>query len=177
MDNTGANLKVLYNREEVQQTVERLAKAISRDYQGKMPLLIGILKGSFIFMADLVRYLTIPAEIEFVSLSSYGKGMETSGQIKMSLSLPCPIEGRDVIIIEDIIDTGLTMSYFLNYLQNQKPASLKLCALVDKPSRRKVPVTIDYLGFTVPDRFIVGYGIDWAEKFRCLSEICFVENP
>ena len=177
MEKPQANLKVLYTQEEIQQTVKQLAMAISRDYQGRMPLLIGILKGSFIFMADLVRYLTIPAEIEFVSLSSYGKGMETSGQVKMALSLPCPIEGRDVIIVEDIIDTGITMSYFLEYLRKQKPASLRLCALVDKPSRRKVPVSIDYLGFTVPDQFIVGYGIDWAEKFRCLSEICFVENP
>ena len=177
MEKPQANLKVLYTPEEIQQTVKELALAISRDYQGRKPLLIGILKGSFIFMADLVRYLTIPAEIEFVSLSSYGKGMESSGQIKVVQSLPCPVEGRDVIIIEDIIDTGLTMSYFLEYLRRQKPASLKLCALIDKPSRRKVPVSIDYLGFTVPDRFIVGYGIDWAEKFRCLSEICFVENP
>lgn len=177
MENPDVKIKVLYSREQVQQTVKQLAMAISRDYQGTMPLLIGILKGSFIFMADLVRYLTIPAEIEFVSLSSYGKGMGTSGQVKMALSLPCSIEGRDVIIVEDIIDTGLTISYFLNYLRNQKPASLKLCALIDKPSRRKVPISIDYLGFTVPDQFIVGYGIDWAEKFRCLSEICFVDNP
>lgn len=177
MENPEAHIKVLYTRKEVQQTVERMAIAISRDYDGKLPLLIGILKGSFIFMADLVRYLTIPAEIEFVSLSSYGKGMESTGRIKVVQSLPCPVEGRDIIIIEDIIDTGLTMSYFLEYLRKQKPASLRLCALIDKPSRRKVPVTIDYLGFTVPDRFIVGYGIDWAEKFRCLSEICIVENP
>lgn len=176
MENPDVNVKVLYSRQEVQQTVERLAKAISRDYRGKVPLLIGVLKGSFIFLADLVRYLTIPAEIEFVSLSSYGKGMETSGQVKMALSLPCPIEGRDVIIVEDIIDTGITMSYFFEYLRSQKPASLKLCALCDKPSRRKVPVCIDYLGFTVPDQFIVGYGIDWAERFRCLSEICVVEK-
>lgn len=176
MENLDYNLKVLYGREEIHHAVGRLADAISHDYQGKIPLLVGILKGSFIFMSDLVRCLTIPVEIEFVWLSSYGKGMESSGRIKIARAPLCPVAGRDIIVVEDIVDTGLTVAYFLDYLRKRKSASLRLCALLDKPSRRKVPVSIDYLGFTVPDRFLVGYGLDWGEKFRCLSDLCIVEE-
>lgn len=177
MQKVGSELKVLHSQEEIQQAVSRLAAAISRDYQGKNPLLIGVLKGSFIFMADLVRALTIPVEVEFIWLSSYGKNTETSGRIKVSRALLCPVKGRDIIVVEDIVDTGLTISYLMDYLKKRKPASLRLCALVDKPSRRRVPVSIDYLGFSVPDRFLVGYGLDWGERFRCLSDLCFVEDP
>lgn len=156
--------------------MQRLAAAINRDYQGKTPLLIGVLKGSFIFMADLVRCLTIPVEIEFIRLSSYGKGMESSGRIKVARALMCPVQGRDVLVVEDIVDTGLTVSYLLNYLRKRQPASLRLCALVDKPSRHRVPVSIDYLGFSAPDRFLVGYGLDWGEKYRYLADLCIVEG-
>ena len=156
--------------------VERLAAEIKRDYQGKHPLLIGILKGSFMFMADLIRFLNFPLEVEFIRLSSYGGGKESSGEIKVVQGLRSPIKGRDVLVIEDIVDTGLTLSFLLDYLWKRKPASLKLCTLTDKPSRRQAPVTIDYLGTTVPDKFLVGYGLDWDEEFRNLPDICVLEE-
>jgi len=166
---------VLFSEDEIKQAVAKLAAEIRRDYQGKQPLLIGILKGSFIFMADLIRQLGLPVEVDFVKLSSYGAGKETSGKVKVVQGLKTPIKGRDVLVVEDIVDTGLTLSFLLDYLRKKKPASLRLCALTDKPSRRQVPVTINYLGFTVPDKFIVGYGIDWNEKFRYLPDICFID--
>ena len=173
--NSQSKPHILFTREEVEATVKKLAAEIGKDYQGKCPLLIGILKGSFVFMADLIRLLDFPLEVEFITLSSYGKGKESSGKIRVVKGLRAPIKDRDVLVIEDIVDTGLTISFLLDYLRKKKPASLKLCALTDKPSRRQIPVTIDYLGFTVPNKFIVGYGIDWDEKFRYLPEICFVE--
>jgi len=166
---------ILFRREEIEATVSALAAEIKKDYQDKHPLLIGILKGSFMFMADLIRLLDFPLEVEFIRLSSYGRGRSTPGEIKVVQGLRSLVKGRDVLVIEDIVDTGLTISFLLDYLWKRKPASLKLCALTDKPSRRQVPVTIDYLGFTVPNKFIVGYGIDWDEKFRYLPDICFVE--
>jgi len=168
--------QVLFTREEIEATVRRLAAEISKDYRDKHPLLIGILKGSFMFLADLIRLLDFPLEIEFVRLCSYGRGRESSGRIKTVHGLQSSIEGRDVLVIEDIVDTGLTTAYFLNYLQKKKPASVKLCALADKPSRRRVPVIIDYLGFTVPNKFIVGYGIDCDEEFRNLPDICVLDE-
>ncbi len=167
--------QVLFAREEVAAAVNRLAAEVRRDYQGKRPLLIGVLKGSFVFMADLIRLLDFPLEVEFITLSSYGRGRSTPGAIKVVKGLRAEVKGRDVLVIEDIVDTGHTISFLLDYLKKQKPASLRLCALTDKPSRREVPVAIDYLGFTVPDKFIVGYGLDWDERFRYLPEICFVE--
>jgi hypoxanthine phosphoribosyltransferase len=167
--------KVLFSQDEIKQAVARLAAEIRQDYQGKQPLLIGILKGSFVFMADLIRQLQLPVEVDFVKLSSYGAGKETSGKVKVVQGLKTPIKERDVLVVEDIVDTGLTLSFLLDYLRKKRPASLKLCALTDKPSRRQVPVTINYLGFTVPDKFIVGYGIDWNEKFRYLPDICFID--
>ena len=166
--------RVLFSREEIEAAVKRLAAEIKKDYLGKRPILIGILKGSFMFMADLIRLLDFPLEVEFVRLSSYG-GKETTGKVRKVQGLLSPVKGKDVLVIEDIVDTGLTTGFLLDYLQKQMPASLKLCALTDKPSRRQVPVNIDYLGFTVPNKFIVGYGIDWDEKFRHLPDICFIE--
>ncbi len=163
---------VLFRRQQVEATVNKLAAEISRDYQGKRPLLIGILKGSFIFMADLVRLLDFPLEVEFIRLSSYGRGKESSGKIKVVQGLRSQVRGRDILIIEDIVDTGLTIDFLFEYLRKKKPASIKLCALTDKPARHQIPITIDYLGFTVPNKFIVGYGIDWNEKFRNLPDIC-----
>ena len=168
-------LKKLIKSQEIDSAVQRLASEISRDYQGKNPLLIGILKGSFVFMADLVRRLDMPLEVDFVRLSSYGSGTESSGKIRISGRLNLPVEGRHVIVVEDIIDTGLTTAYFLRYVKRNKPASATLCALTEKPARRKVDVKIDYLGFTVPDKFIVGYGIDWNEQYRNLPDICYIE--
>jgi len=167
---------ILFRREEIEATVKRLAAEIKKDYQGKHPLLIGILKGSFMFMADLIRLLDFPLEVEFIRLSSYGQGRETSGKVKVVQGLRSEVKGRDVLVIEDIVDTGLTISFLLDYLWKRKPDSLKLCALTDKPSRRQAPVTIDYLGFTVPNKFIVGYGLDWDEKFRYLPDICYLEE-
>ena len=166
---------ILFTRDEIETTVKKLAGEISQDYNSKHPLLIGVLKGSFIFMADLIRHLNFPLEVEFIKLSSYGRGRSTPGKIKIVQGLRSKVRSRDVIIIEDIVDTGHTITFLLDYLKKKRPASLKLCALTDKPSRRQVPVNIDYLGFTVPDKFIVGYGIDWDEKFRHLPHIGFVE--
>jgi len=167
--------KILIHQEEIRQAVAKLAAEIRRDYKGKQLLLIGILKGSFVFMADLMRQLELPVEVDFVKLSSYGAGTKTSGKVKMVQGLKTPIKGRDVLVVEDIVDTGLTVSFLIDYLRKKKPASLRLCALTDKPSRHQIPVTIDYLGFTVPNKFIVGYGIDWNEQFRYLQDICFID--
>ncbi len=170
------NLRVLVRRQEIAAAVEKLAAEISQDYQGKYPLLLGVLKGSFIFMADLVRLLDFPLEVDFVRLSSYGQGKESSGKVKVLQGLRSRVRSREVLVIEDIVDTGLTVAFLLDYLRQKKPASLKLCALSDKPSRRQIPVTIDYLGFTVPDKFLVGYGLDWDEKFRNLPDISVLEE-
>jgi len=169
-------LKILFTKEEIEAAVKRLAAEIKEDYQSKYPLLIGVLKGSFMFMADLIRQLDFPLEVEFIRASSYGRGRESSGKIKVAQSLRSPVKGRDVLVIEDIVDTGLTTGFLLDYLRKKKPASLRLCALTDKPSRRQAPVTIDYLGFTVPNKFLVGYGLDLDEKFRNLPDICFLEE-
>jgi hypoxanthine phosphoribosyltransferase len=169
-------LKILISRDEIAQAVERLACEIKRDYQGKQLLLIGVLKGSFVFMADLIRQLDLPLELDFVKLSSYGSARESSGKVRVVQKLQTRIKGRDVLLIEDIVDTGITTSFLLDYLRKKKPASLKLCALTDKPSRHNVPVSIDYLGFTIPDKFIVGYGMDCDEKFRNLPDIYAIED-
>ncbi len=168
--------RILFSRQQIEATVRELAAEISKDYQGKSPLLVGILKGSFMFMADLIRLLDFPLEVEFIRLSSYGRGKESSGKVKVVQGLQSPVKGKDILVIEDIVDTGLSTSFLLDYLRKKKPASLKLCALTDKPSRRQTLVTIDYLGFTVPDKFLVGYGLDLDEKFRNLPHICVLEE-
>ena len=164
--------QVLFSRQEIEAMVKKLAAEISEHYCAKNPLLVGILKGSFIFMADLVRLLDFPLEVDFVRLSSYGSGKESSGEVKVVQELSTGVRGRDVLVVEDIVDTGRSVAFLMDYLQKREPASLKLCVLTDKPSRRQVPVTIDYPGFTVPDKFLVGYGLDWDEKFRNLPDIC-----
>ena len=166
---------ILFTKKEIEATVKKLAAEIGKDYHDKNPLFVGILKGSFVFMADLIRTLDFPVEVEFVRISSYGRGTVSSGKVRAVQCLRTLIEGRHVVVVEDIVDTGLTTGYVADYLRRKKPASLKICALTSKPSRRKVPIDIDYLGFTVPNKFIVGYGIDWDEKFRYLPDICYVE--
>jgi len=169
-------LKILISRDDIAKAVDRLACEIQRDYQGKQPLLIGVLKGSFVFMADLIRQLDLPPELDFVRLSSYGSARESSGKVRVVQGVKTSIKGRDVLVVEDIVDTGTTISFLLDYLKKKKPASLKLCALADKPSRRRVPVPIDYCGFSVPDKFVVGYGLDYDERFRNLPDIYVIED-
>lgn len=154
----------------------RLASEIGRDYREKNPLLVGILKGSFVFMADLVRALDFSLELDFVRLSSYGGGTQSSGSIIIEQRLRSSVRGRHVLVVEDIVDTGITVVFLLDHLKRKKPASLALCALLDKPSRRRVPVTINYLGTTVPDKFLVGYGLDFNEKYRNLPDVCVLED-
>jgi hypoxanthine phosphoribosyltransferase len=175
MDSQGKP-QVLIPRVNIESAVKRLALEITRDYRDKNPLLLGILKGSFVFMADLVRKLDFPLEVEFVRLSSYGSGQQTSGKVKVVQGLRLPVQGRHVLVVEDIVDTGITLAFLLEYLKKKKPASLRLCALTDKPSRRRVPVQIDYIGLTVPDKFLVGYGLDSDEKYRNLPDICVLEE-
>jgi hypoxanthine phosphoribosyltransferase len=169
-------LSILFTSKQIAAAVNRLASEIKRDYLDKNPILIAVLKGSFMFLADLIRRLDFPLEIEFAWLSSYGHGTESSGKIKLVQDVQTEIKGRHVLVIEDIIDTGFTAAFFLEHLRRKKPASLKLCSLTDKPSRTKAKVNIAYLGLTVPDRFIVGYGIDWDEKFRHLPDIYVMEQ-
>ncbi len=169
-------LKILINRDEIAQAIKRLAFEIRRDYQNKQPLLIGVLKGSFMFMADLIRQLDLPLELDFIGLSSYGSSRDSSGKVTVVQGIKTPVKGRDVLVIEDIVDTGITISFLLDYLKKKRPASLKLCALTDKPSRRRVPVSIDYRGFTVPNKFIVGYGLDLNQRFRNLPHIYTLED-
>ncbi len=166
----------LISRDEISAAVARLAGELNRDYRGREPLLIGVLRGSFVFMADLVRLLDFPVEVDFVRVASYGHGKESSGDLHLLLDVGAPVSGRHLLIVEDIVDTGLTAAWLVEHLKERAPLSVKLCALVDKPSRRHVPVTINYLGLTVPDKFLVGYGLDWDQKFRHLPDICYLED-
>jgi hypoxanthine phosphoribosyltransferase len=169
--------KVLFSRQQIETTVARLADEINRDYQDKRPLLVGVLKGSCILLSDLMRQLTIPVEIEFVALASYGQSTHSSGRVKVVKGLSeALVRHRDIIVVEDILDTGLSLTRLLHYLKKKKPASVKICILLDKPSRRKVEVKVDYAGLVVPDSFIVGYGLDWNEQFRQLPDICILED-
>ena len=170
--NSESRPEVLIPGSEIATAIDRLANEIRRDYAGEEPLLLGILKGSFMVIADLVRRLDFPLEIDFIRLSSYGGGTESSGKINVVQGLRSVVRGRNVLVVEDIIDTGLTVAYLLEYLHKRKPASLRLCALLDKPSRRRVPVSIDYIGINVPDKFLVGYGLDCDERYRNLPDIC-----
>jgi hypoxanthine phosphoribosyltransferase len=163
-------LEVLFTPGDIESAVARLAQEIRQDYRDKNPILLGVLKGCFVFMADLVRALDIPLEIEFVSLSSYGQGrIESSGKIQVIQGLRRSVRDRHVVVVEDIVDTGITGDFVLRYLRRRRPASIRVCALFDKGARRRVDVPIDYLGFSVPDRFVVGYGLDYDERYRYLS--------
>ncbi|WAL59063.1 hypoxanthine phosphoribosyltransferase [Thermocoleostomius sinensis] len=166
-------LELLIAQTAIANTVQRLAQEIDRDYVDRSPLMIGILKGSFIFLADLVRAMQIPIrDVEFMRFSSYGSSTTSSGQAQMLMGIAAEtIVNQDVIVVEDIIDTGITTHTALELLQQYQPASLKLCALLNKPERRQRSVQIDYLGFTIPDRFIVGYGIDFNQQYRQLPAI------
>ncbi|NNM67416.1 MAG: hypoxanthine phosphoribosyltransferase [Spirochaetales bacterium] len=158
---------LLFTAREIQARVLELGQQISRDYAGKTPLLVGLLKGSFIFLSDLARALSVDAQVEFMVVSSYGNSQENS-EVRILFDLPVPIQGRDLLIVEDMIDTGLTLAKVVEILSARNPRSVKVCTLLNKPSRRRVPVAIDYNGFDIPDVFVAGYGIDYAQKYRNL---------
>jgi hypoxanthine phosphoribosyltransferase len=167
------SLKVLLSAEQIHNRIAELGAEIDRDYPSGEPVyLIAVLKGAFIFMADLARAMKTPARIEFIGISSYGKGKTSSGQVQLTKDLDAPIEGHDVIIVEDILDTGITLNYLTKLMAQRKPKSLRIVALLDKPERRKSPVKADYVGFTIPDEFVVGYGLDYAEDYRNLKDVC-----
>ncbi len=163
--------QVLYSEEYIKMTVESLAERINSDYKGTEPLFVGILKGSFVFMADLIRKIDLKCSVDFMVVSSYGSGTSTTGSVMILKDLSETIEGKNVVIVEDILDSGLTLSYLISYLQVRKPNSIKICTLLDKPARRRAKVLPDYTGIVCPDEFIVGYGLDYSEKYRNLPYI------
>jgi hypoxanthine phosphoribosyltransferase len=169
-------LKVIIGKRALKEKVKELANEISNDYQDKNPVLVGILKGSFIFMADLTRELQIPHEIDFISVASYGSGKHASGVVRWLKDLSINIEGKHVIIVEDIIDSGLTLNYIRNNLLTRNPKSLKIVTLLNKRRRRKIKIPLRYVGFSIPDRFVVGYGLDYDEKYRNLPYIAQLRN-
>ena len=163
--------RVFYSHEEIQAKVKELGEAITRDYQGKEPIFVGVLKGCFVFMADLMRCVDIPCEIEFMVLSSYGSGTTSTGSVKIVKDIDLPLEGKDVLIVEDILDTGFTLSFLVDLLKSRNPKSIEICTLLDKPDRRKVEISAKYTGRKIPDEFVVGYGLDYDEKYRNLPFI------
>ncbi len=164
-------LKILITEDEIAARVRELGRRISEDYRGKNLLLISVLKGSVAFMADLMRAIDIGASIDFMSVSSYGAGTRSTGVVKIVKDLDMPIAGADVLIVEDILDSGMTLSYISELLEARNPASIRICTLLDKPERRKADVAADYIGFEVPDEFVVGYGLDFNEKYRNLPYV------
>ncbi len=171
------NIKLfkLIDEEDIKNKVKELAEKISSDYSDKELILIGILKGAFVFLSDLIRNLTIPCLCDFIKVSSYGKGTESSGIVKILSDISIDIKDKDILLVEDIVDTGLTLKYLIDHLSLKKPKSIKICALLDKKERHKIEIPIDYLGFTIPNKFVVGYGIDYDEKFRYLPYIGYIE--
>lgn len=170
------SLKLLFSREEITDQVRRLGDEISRDHPDREILLVGVLKGSFLFFADLVRNISSPVLIDFVRLASYGSGTQSSGIVEFRLDLEMSVQGRDVIIVEDIIDSGLTLETLYHRLLLREPRSLKICTLIDKKGRRETPIEADYIGITMEDGFIIGYGLDFDERYRNLPDIYLVEN-
>ncbi len=169
-------MSVLIDENTIKQRIEEIAQAINRDYQNKNLIVVPVLSGSFIFAADLLRKLTIPLKLEFLGLKSYDRGTETSGKVNLYHDLPGPLEGQDVLIVEDIVDSGVTADFILRHVGEKKPQSIKLAALLHKPSRERVKVNIDYLGFTIEDHFVVGYGMDYAGSFRQLPYVGIMES-
>ncbi|MCC6217785.1 MAG: hypoxanthine phosphoribosyltransferase [Polyangiaceae bacterium] len=169
-------IQTLYSAAQLAERVAALGAEITRDYTGKSLVLLCVLKGSFVFAADLARAIELPLRVEFLGVASYGDDSESSGVVQITQDLTRPVEGEDVLVVEDIVDTGLTLSYLLEVLGARGPASLKVCALLHKPARERKHVRIDYLGFTIEDRFVVGYGLDWAQRYRNLPEIGVVTD-
>jgi hypoxanthine phosphoribosyltransferase len=171
------NLEPLFSAEQIQQRIAELGAEIARDYEGKNPLLIGVLKGACIFISDLLRATDLRLGIEFMAISSYGSSTRTSGEVRIVKDLDVAIEGRDILVVEDIVDTGLTLTYLLANLESRGAKSVKLVALLDKFERRERQVEIHYLGFKIPDAFVVGYGLDFAERYRNLPYIAILKDP
>ncbi len=163
--------EILITEEQLREKVAEMGRQISADYKDKNLLMVSVLKGSVVFMADLMRAITVPVRIDFMSVSSYGQGVKTSGEVKIIKDLDRPLVGLDLLIVEDILDSGMTLNYLRETLQNRKPRSMKLATLLDKPERRAVPVTADYRGFEIPDKFVVGYGLDYDERYRNLPYV------
>ena len=168
-------INVLFSEEEVDARIRQMGEQISRDYEGREVHLICVLKGRSFFMCELAKRITVPVFLDFMSVSSYGSETKSSGVVKIVKDLDAPLKGKDVIVVEDIVDTGHTLSYLLEMLKGREPASLRLCTLLDKPDRREVEVPVDYTGFVIPDKFIVGYGLDYDQKYRNLPYIGTVE--
>jgi len=166
---------VLYSEEDIKVKVREMGQTISRDFQGESLLVIGILKGAFVFMADLVRQIDIPLQLDFMDVSSYGDSTVSSGEVRIMKDLDYSIEGKNVLIVEDIVDTGLTLNYIMEILKKRGPKSLKIACLLDKPSRRQSPTCPDYVGYSIADEFVVGYGLDYAEKYREYPAICILK--
>jgi hypoxanthine phosphoribosyltransferase len=170
-------LRVLLSAGQIQDRIQQLGAEIDRGYPAGEPVyLVGILKGAFVFLADLARAVTIPVRIEFIGISSYGSGRTSSGQVQLTKDLDVPIEGHHVILVEDILDTGITLTYLAQLLRQRKPKSLRIATLLDKPERRQSPVHADYVGFQIPDAFVVGYGLDYAEDYRQLKDVCVLSE-
>ena len=167
-------LKVLFSQKQIAERVAELGREIDRDYAGQSVVLLGVLKGAAIFLADLARNITIDCTFDFVAVSSYGKGQKTSGAVKLIKDVDQPIEGKHVIVVEDILDTGLTLDFLQKLFQQHQPRSLRIATLLDKPSRRLVKIEADYVGFKIPNQFVLGYGMDYAERFRNLPDICLM---
>jgi hypoxanthine phosphoribosyltransferase len=167
--------RVLVSSEEIKEKVREIGERITEDYRGEKLLLVGVLRGAVVLLSDLMRHLQLPCEIDFMDISSYGTGTSSSGVVRILKDLEEDITGRHVLIVEDIVDTGLTLSYLRRSLLARKPASLEICALLSKPSRRRVELDVNYLGFEVPDEFVVGYGLDFAGAYRNLPDICVLK--
>ena len=163
--------EILIGEEELQARIRELGAEISADYQGKELLLVGVLKGAVFFMADLMRAISVSCEIDFMAISSYGASTDSSGVVRILKDLDLNIDGRHVLVVEDIIDSGLTLSYLLRNLESREPASLEICALLTKPARREIDVSVRYVGFEIPNRFVIGYGLDFAERYRNLPYV------
>ena len=163
--------EVLIDEDRLRARVAELGEEISADYAGREPLLIGVLKGAVFFMADLMRHLTVACEVDFMAISSYGDSTDSSGVVRILKDLDINIDGRDVLVVEDIIDSGLTLSYLIRNLEAREPASLEVCALMTKPERREIDVPVRYVGFEIPNRFVIGYGLDFAERYRNLPYV------
>ncbi len=164
--------KVLVRREDIEKKTAELAAQIEKDYKGKHLLLVGVLKGGFVFLADLMRKINIQAEVDFIMVSSYGHSTKSSGVVKIIKDIDIDLAGRDILLVEDLIDTGLTLKHLVELLKTRNPNSIKICAILDKPSRRLVNIDIDYDGIEIPDEYVVGYGLDYQNKYRHLPDVC-----